>query len=657
MNLLRRAMPRPTDLATPEHIVVICSLLFALVVQSSLFTYSEWMLGDMAYHRGVAYTMQAGLVQGEGPFRGLLTYYGGLHPLITGTLAAAFDVTFDAIVSVVSWFGGPAWVLTAWFAGRRMWPNDRLAVAAFVALATFAVPFSTDRTITGDIWTSSTLAAGHAYWPIYPRDVALLLTLLLAAVLLHPNRARRVVISGLLIGAMVSVHLELGPLAGILVAAVMGWQALRDRDRSHLVDIALVGGISILISAWWWIPRAQAILAGGGLLISDYPLNVPLRLDVPRYLTSMGIVGVLSLIGFALLLSRRFRGPTATVILVWAATLLFLIPFDRIAPELDPVNERRLWLVFSIPATAAAAVAASQIVRVVPRGVSAALILAAALSMLPGTKATLESVNASWRAEGFAGRMAYDPQVWVPLWDGLHDEVVAEHGMVMATYDMYSVWTWSFTGAQQVSVWIPGPVKLGFDPEVLTGLGYLERNELTRTGFQGRAAMCAILPTAGATMLLLDRSDGLVATYDRTPASEFRVDAGDRDLASINRPVAPGVVYQDGGGFDQLQLQPGGSYRVDWVDPNIRMIGIVAQLPRGDAPAMEVRVGGEVFNVTAEKASPTPYFIDTPNGVDDGIVISARQAFRLFRVSGYTVAPEMDGPDGPFTVPIADFCR
>jgi hypothetical protein len=638
-------------------VVVALSLVFALLVQSSLFTYSEWMLGDMAYHRGVAYTMQAGFIQGEGPFRGLLTYYGGLHPLLVGVLGITFDVTFDAIVSVVSWIGGPAWVMCAWLAGRRMWPSDRPTVSAFVVLSTFAVPFSADRTITGDIWTSSILAAGHAYWPIYPRDVALILTLLLAAALLDPNRTRRVILSGVLIGAMVSVHLELGPLAGVLVAAVLGWRAIRDHERAHLLDIALVGAISILVSAWWWVPRAQAILAGGGLIISDYPLNVPLRLDLPRYLTSMGVVGVLSLIGFALLFSRPFRGPTASLVLVWAATLLFLIPFDRIAPELDPVNERRLWLVFSIPATAAAAVAMAQIARVIPRGVSAALVIAAVLSMVPGTKATLESVNASWRAEGFAGRMAYEPQVWGPLWDQLHDEVVAERGLLVATYDTYAVWTWSFTGAQQVSVWLPGPVKLGFDPEVLTGLGYLERHELTRRAFQGRSAMCNVLPPAGATKLLLDRMDGLVATYDVTPASQFRVDARDRDLESIDREVAPNVRYQDGGGFDQLLLQPGGTFAVDWVNPDIRAIVIVAQLPGGNEPALEARVGQDVVSFTAERTAPTRYVISTPDGVGDGILISASRGLRLFRVSGYTTVPGMEGPDGPFIVPTQEFCQ
>jgi hypothetical protein len=636
---------------------VAASLIFALVVQSGFFSFSNWMLGDLAYHRGVAYTMQAGLVEGEGPFRGLLTYYGGLYPLIVGTLASVFGTTFDTIVSVVSWLGGPVWVLAAWLLARRLWPSDGLTIGIFVLLATVAVPFSMDRTITGDVWVSSTLAASHAYWPVYPRDVALILMPILAAALLDPHRGRRVVSCGLLIGAMVSFHLELGPLAGLLAAAVIGWGALRDRQPRRLLDIVAVAGISLLVSAWWWIPRAQAVLAGGGLLIADYPLNVPLRLDVPTYLTSMGVVGLLSLIGFPLLLNPRFRSPAATLVLVWAATILLLIPFDRIAPDLDPVNERRLWVVFSIPATAAAALAAAQIARVVPRRVTVGLAIAAMLSLGPGMKATLDYVNAFWRIEGYAGHMAYDPSVWWPLWDRLHEENVNRRGIVMATYDTYAVWTWSFTGAQQVSTWLPGAFKLGFDPEALTGMGYLERNQVVGRAFTGRAAMCSVLPSLSATELLLDGSDGLVATYDRTPASDYRIDPRHRSLETINREVGPGIMYQDLSGFDQLELLPGGSYRIGWSDPDIRQIAIVAHLPAGTPGPMTVDVGGQVGRFVADSGAPTRYVLDTPHGVQDGIVISASRRLRLFRVSGYAPVPGVDAPDGPFLIDTESFCR
>src|SRR4029078_11723295 len=176
-----------------------------------------------------------------------------------------------------------------------------------------------------------------------------------------------------------------------------------------------------------------------------------------------------------------------------------------------------------------------------------ARVLAAALSLVPGTKATLEAVNGGGRNAGYAGHLQYEPAGWVPRWAQLHDEVVERHGVVMATYDTYAVWTWSFSGAQQTGSWLPGRVKLGFDPKVLTGMGYLERNELVAKAFTGRESMCALLPPTGATDLLLERSSGFVARYEVKPAAAYRVDPRDRDLESIDREVGPGLRYRDAG--------------------------------------------------------------------------------------------------------------
>lgn len=60
-------------------------------------------MGDIAYHRGVAYTMQGAAWQGEGPYVGLLSYYGGLYPMVFGGLAGLFGASFDHVLSVGSW--------------------------------------------------------------------------------------------------------------------------------------------------------------------------------------------------------------------------------------------------------------------------------------------------------------------------------------------------------------------------------------------------------------------------------------------------------------------------------------------------------------------------------------------------------------------------
>ncbi len=46
--------------------MIAASFLFAFVIQSVFFSKSNWMLADLAYHRGVAYTMQGDDVPGRG---------------------------------------------------------------------------------------------------------------------------------------------------------------------------------------------------------------------------------------------------------------------------------------------------------------------------------------------------------------------------------------------------------------------------------------------------------------------------------------------------------------------------------------------------------------------------------------------------------------
>jgi hypothetical protein len=653
LTLPRSFKAHSVSLPSVDVILVAVAGLFAIVVQSGFFTSSDWMLGDLAYHRGVAYTMQAGSLQGEGPYRGLITYYGGLFPLALGTAAAWLGLSFDALLSVVSWFAGIAWVIAAYVLGRRLWPANRLTVGAFVLLATVAVPFSTDSNA---IWVDSTLASSQNYWPLYPRDVALMLMLLTAAALLNPSTRRRVVISGLLIGAMVMFHLQLAVVTGWLVAASIGWASLRERQPRRLLGIAAVAAIALLVSAWWWIPRVGPTLASGGLLLADYPDQAFLSPGLPSYLTNMGLVGVLSLLGFALLVAKRFGSPAATLLVVWACSILALLVLDWTGHPVGLISERRLWLVFSIPATAAAAAAATELLRLLPRAAAGAFLLAAVLSLLPGSLATFQQVRTAW-TEGQAGQVGFDPVTWRPLWQSLNQRVRSQHGMVLGTYDTYALWTWSFSGAQPVSVWLPGYVKLGFDPAAVTGLGYLDRRQILTSAFAGRDAMCDGFAQAGATTFLLDRNDGLVATYDRTPAMDNRVDPSVRTLGSIEREVSPGVVYEDQNSYDLLLMSAGGSYHIDWVDPEIERLVIVAQLATGEDPAMTVRAGEKPVKFHASSAGRAAYVVETPSGVTDGVTIRARRNVRLFRISAFTHVPGVPGPDGPFLVEADRLCR
>src|SRR5690349_16091765 len=83
--------------------LIVGTLVYALVVQSNFFEFSNSMRGDIDYHRGVAFTMTAHLWQGQGPIHGVISYFGGLYPFTFGWASRALGVSFDALVSVVSW--------------------------------------------------------------------------------------------------------------------------------------------------------------------------------------------------------------------------------------------------------------------------------------------------------------------------------------------------------------------------------------------------------------------------------------------------------------------------------------------------------------------------------------------------------------------------
>jgi hypothetical protein len=658
LDRLRSAVLRARESATPEHLVVGACLVFALFVQSGFFAYSTWMLGDMAYHRGVAYTMQAGMLQGEGPFRGLLTYYGGLFPLFVGFAADFLGTTFDAVVSVISWSGGIWWVLAVWILGRHLWPSSRSTVAVFVALATFAAPFSSFAGASSEpvVWTESVLAGSHAYWPIFPRDIALILLVVTAAVLLLEQSRRRIVIVGVLIGLMMSLHVQIAILAGWLVTTYTLWLAYREKAPTRLADIPAIGAVSLLVSAWWWLPRVGPTIEGG-LWIADNPLRLALRLDPISYVIDLGMVGVLSVIGFLLLMSSRQRGRSADFLLVWAVSLLAILPLDRMIEAFSFLSERRLWLVFSIPATAAAAVGGMALLRIfwARRSVAVAVVLAAIISSLPGIQATLQTLHGVY-VPGRAGQVSYDEALWQPVWADLNNLNREQHGIVVGTYDTNAIWSWSFSGAQVVSAFMPGYVKVGFDLDLLTGLGYEGRLRLQKSAFMGRDAMCRLLPSAGVSAFLLERSGGFVATYDQTTAMDYRVDPRDRNAANIERQVRADVVYYDRSDHDYLLIRKDGRYRTNWIDRDIRRVVIQARFGKVTAPTMRVIAGGRNVEFNGSESADDLYVLDVPAGLANGVRVIALRPLRLYRVTAYEEIPGTAGPDGPFTIDVPSFC-
>jgi hypothetical protein len=640
--------PDPLSPASESRIArLLLGLAFAwgAVLGSNLLQVSSWIVGDIAYHRGVAYTMEGLAWPGEGPYVGLLSYYGGLYPLVLGRTAGLLGLPFDTVLSVASWGLALLWPLACWWLARRIWPGRPLVVALFVLLAVTAAPF-TNRVL---LWVDSPLASAQNSFPTYPRDLALTLVVVAAATLLSDRPRGRVVGTGLALGGIILVHLQIAIVTGWILAAWGIVAAIRTRSLRPVVELGGAAGIALVVSGWWWLPRVAATIRAGGLVLTGYPGSPPLRVGPDNVFMAFGVVAILALLGLAVLgAGRRLPGRIALP-LVWLGACLPLIAVDRLLGGSDLLSERRAWLLMSIPLTILAASTAGTIASRLRPGLMAAFILVVILApSLPGTIATIRLVRNAWQP-GHAGGRVFDAAAWDPIFADLTARVRAEGRHVALTYDAYETWVWSFSGAQVPSLWLPGPFKLGFDPAALTGTGQLERWARQEMAFDaGRPGICSLATASGAGSIILDVQDGLIGTYDESPALPDRVDPKERSALTIERVVAPGITYVDQGGRDVLRLGPGAAWKPAFRAPAIRLLAVefLVNPPPGDL--VQPTPLGAIASASGTVAfgqgmQPGPGRIVVPvDGVDEQVAITASETFDLVRVTGFESLPDLE---------------
>ncbi len=228
------------------------------------------------------------------------------------------------------------------------------------------------------------------------------------------------------------------------------------------------------------------------------------------------------------------------------------------------------------------------------------------------------------------------------------------------TYDSYGAWAWSFSGAQVISLWTPGPFKLGFDPKALTGKSYLERNSLLEAAFDaGPAGICALASSEKADTILLRTYRGLVGLYDRSLASPYRLDPAERPDAPIVREVEPGVWYVDVNVRDGLRLQPGTTLTIPWAAPAVSRLGLLVAadaFPGTDivsikTPTAEARIAGRI------KEGLGWEYVDI-TGVEGGVTITALQEVEVLELTGFApwTGSRIAAGDGPFVVRTGALC-
>ena len=215
------------------------------------------MHGDVEYHRGVVFTMISGRLAGEGPIAGIVSYFGGLYPMVLGFGAKVLGTSFDGLLSVASWPFTLLLPLALLALGRALWPQRTLEPALLVFIGTIGSSLGRSESTE---WVFSVLPSGANEWPVYPprrgAGPADLRPRRRAPTCIGPALARRR-------PAVRARRLDPGPGRDLhhrgRRQAIAALRARPERGmRSAITAALVVGGTAIVASAWWWIPRAVA---------------------------------------------------------------------------------------------------------------------------------------------------------------------------------------------------------------------------------------------------------------------------------------------------------------------------------------------------------------------------------------------------------------
>ncbi len=636
--------------------LLIFTFLFALIVQTLLFRRSSLMGGDIEYHRGVAFTMSAGSWQGEGPVHGVISYFGGLYPFVLGWGSRLLGVSFDSLLSVVSWPFVLALPLALWWLGRRLWPQGVLEPAVLTFIGTIGSSLALDDQA---MWVNSLLPSGSNLWPVFPRDVTLVLLVVALAIVVGRDSRWRSCVAGAVAGIAICVHAQIGVYTVAVLVAYALWRQWPERAwRRWITDSAIVVGTAFLLSLWWWWPRLELVIDTRRLLLKSYPGLTPPDTSLVGLVVALGAVGILAVPGVVLALRHRRRTEGFA-----AAWLLTLAPFALVAGlvgDIGIMTPRRVLFLAAVPLVICAAVATTALIRRGP--VFVMLTIVVAVIVIPSTSEAIQTRDLI--AEIWAPQPADDPfatSTWQPALRQLRDAMVDRGSVQVLASDNDALYIWKMSGAQPFSFLPSGSVKLGFDPDLTTSYSYIDRVRLferaTATGLPG---LCRLADRTGADFIVLRRDGNLLGTHDSRPSARYRVDSADRSTDTVNRVVQPGLRYLDRSSVELLQVAPGVGLPLDWSSPSVRRLDVYQDRHRPVPPLVLVLPGGRRI-IPANVLEGHTYVLrfTTPDGIPPGskLVANMRARARVSRVIGYEPVHNLPGPTvGPVVLDPAQVC-
>jgi hypothetical protein len=640
--------------ALPAALIAV-TIALSVLVMTVPFLGKQWLLGDLAYHRGVTLSINLAHPFGEGPIAGVMSYYGGLYHLLLAGFSRIFGLTFEQAIAVLSLIWAVVWPVSLVVLGRRLWPGDRSALALFTAVGTLVMPLTTS--FAADLWVESVVPSGMAFWPAYPRDLAVSFGIFATAFFLDPQTVRRRVGAGVFLALAIATHPQIAATSAAVIAAWAAFRAVRGDGSTPLFDVLVAGGLAGMLSAWWWLPRVGPILAGPALL-ADAPDRLPFRMTPEQFVLQLSWLGVVALGSLALLVLRRRTPGGHPILTIWLAVIVPLLVFDRLAGGSAVAPERRTWLQLSIPLAAIAAYELLAMLRRLGRPAAGALLAAGLIALsVPAMLATLGGLARVWEDRRIAGRP------WPAAeWDAVFTEL---RGMSrdgpdeILTYDTEAPWVWSFTGARVFSLWLPGSIKLGFDPQIYTGIGYLERVRLADNAFaRGMDGICKLAAKQDIHTLVLRSLDDLVGTYDHPFAAPFRTNPAERSQTPSTRSVGPGVTYLDTGP-DWLQVEPDVDVAIPFISADVRTIVVeVRNVTPDDRVRLTLRSGDTVRRASTDLGTTVQALrFDLPRRRPrEDLTIRADGEVMLLRALGYEQVGFAHPRDGAFVTTTEAAC-
>ena len=238
---------------------------------------------------------------------------------------------------------------------------------------------------------------------------------------------------------------------------------------------------------------------------------------------------------------------------------------------------------------------------------------------------------------------------WEPVLSELRDDVVDRGHVPVVAPDGDADFIWTESGAQPFSLWLPGSIKLGFDPKAETGLSYLERVRRSEAAFhEGLPGLCRLARDRRRRDRAPPRRARSSGTCDVRPSARYRNRArSTAPRASLHANVAPFIVYDDRNPSEVLIVFPGATlplgFRSDAAQ--VRRRAARADVPRRvrvAEPHPHASPTARVIQPDARRSSAATRIrlrYRTPNGVPEGASINAQDRTSIARIIGYEDVP------------------